>query len=156
MDTADTTVDTYPRNRRSAPRTPRTRRALTRCSARDRTVDAPTDSRGHAVTVDRFVGLGDPHLSGHGHDHPDMNARKAPTITSTTRPTRSNPTGVTTFDHRRLARLAEYHAAAAAAAAALDALVHAINRADLDLSQADWLTIVRQLGHCAPSRRLLR
>jgi hypothetical protein len=64
-----------------------------------------------------------------------------------TAPTRANPAGVRSFDHRRLASLPEYHDAARS----LNRLVEAIATAEgLALGQKDWLAAVRDLAASLP------
>jgi hypothetical protein len=58
------------------------------------------------------------------------------------KPTKENTSGVESFDHGAVARLPEYHEASKA----LDALVHAFNRAELEGTQADWLKTVEQMA----------
>ena len=59
---------------------------------------------------------------------------------------RQNPTGVESFDHSELARFPEY----AAAKEAMNALVHAMDRADVDMSQERWLGVVAEMAACLP------
>lgn len=60
---------------------------------------------------------------------------------ATTRPTKGNPTGLATFDHGRIAALPEYQAAGRA----LNALVHAMNRAGIDVPIEDWLLMAPEI-----------
>ncbi|WP_219418783.1 hypothetical protein [Pseudonocardia nigra] len=62
------------------------------------------------------------------------------------RVTADNPTGVDTFDHSDIAHLPEY----AAASRALDALGHAIGRAEIDLGQQRWLEVVGEMAAALP------
>lgn len=57
-----------------------------------------------------------------------------------------NPAGVRPFDLTPLAYLPEYQAAAKA----VNALVHAMNGAGIELGQAGWLTAIRDLTAAIP------
>ena len=57
-------------------------------------------------------------------------------------PTETNPTGVESYDHSRLARLPEHEAVSKA----LDDLVHAIQREGIALGQEEFLTVVVQMA----------
>lgn len=58
------------------------------------------------------------------------------------KPTKSNISGVESFDHAAIADLLEYQAAYKA----LDDLVHAINKTDIGLGQRRWLKTVEQMA----------
>ena len=58
------------------------------------------------------------------------------------KPSKNNVTGVESHDHTNLAALPEYHRAAKA----LDDLVHAINQAEVDSGQEQWLKTVEQMA----------
>ncbi|GAA5132436.1 hypothetical protein [Pseudonocardia adelaidensis] len=58
----------------------------------------------------------------------------------------SNPTGIRTFDNTRLAQLPEY----LAASDAIDKLVHAMQRAGVEISQAEWLDALVDLAAALP------
>ncbi len=60
--------------------------------------------------------------------------------------TADNPAGIRTFDNQSLARLPEYQLAAAA----LNDLVQAINKADIGLTQDQWLQAVHDLTTAIP------
>jgi hypothetical protein len=59
-----------------------------------------------------------------------------------TQPTDENHTGVESYDHSAVVQLPEYHEARKA----LDALVHAMNRAELEVGQAAFLQMVEQMA----------
>jgi hypothetical protein len=60
--------------------------------------------------------------------------------------TTENPTGIETFDHSRISSLPEY----AVVSRALDRLVKAIEHADIEVGQAEWLQIVQQMASALP------
>ena len=60
--------------------------------------------------------------------------------------TTENPTGIETFDHSRISGLPEY----AVVSRALDQLVKAIERAEVEIDQAEWLRIVQQMASALP------
>ncbi|ACZ92022.1 hypothetical protein [Streptosporangium roseum] len=57
-----------------------------------------------------------------------------------------NPAQVTSFDHHRLADLPEYNRVGKA----LNDLLTAINRAEIEISQPEWLDAVRNLTAALP------
>ncbi|MFP8882620.1 zinc ribbon domain-containing protein [Streptomyces mangrovi] len=59
---------------------------------------------------------------------------------------RSNPAKVRSFDNTALGLLPEYNQAAHA----LNKLIHALNKAEVGLSQEQWLTAVRDLTAAIP------
>lgn len=59
-----------------------------------------------------------------------------------TTPTGTNPAGVRTFDHRKVAHLPEYERASRT----IDELAEAMVAAKVDIAQADWLGLVRDMA----------
>lgn len=57
-----------------------------------------------------------------------------------------NPTGIRTFDNNRIAQLPEY----LAASNAIDKLVHAMQRADVEIGQAEWLDALVDMAAALP------
>ena len=57
-----------------------------------------------------------------------------------------NPADVRRFDHTRIAHLPEYNQAAHA----LNQLIQAMTREDIEMSQTEWLTAVRDMTAAIP------